>query len=160
MLNKKEMRNSLITTSVYLFIILLMVTASSCKLEHVTVPPEPDKNITGTWKIATVLQNSATLFDTTKALGLPKGFDFTQFRVTFKGNAYTTNTAAPFIVSSNGTYSLNEPYTTKLTFKPDTSKAVSLDFYYPVTGGARQLIITFSPGCPSNSYEYILEKVN
>jgi hypothetical protein len=154
------MRNVLNNKAVYLSIIMIALIWSSCKLEHVNIPSEPNKNITGTWKIATVIQDNVTIFDTTKALGLPKGFDFTQFRVIFKGNAYTTNIDAPFIVSGNGTYTLNEPFSTKLTFKPDTSTAVSLDFYYPVTAGTRQLILTFSPGCIKNSYQYILEKAN
>ncbi|MES1249784.1 MAG: DUF5004 domain-containing protein, partial [Chitinophaga rupis] len=43
-------------------------------------------------------------------------------------------------------------------FVATDSAARSSGLQFPVTNGQRNLIITFSPGCTLNSYQYTLEK--
>jgi hypothetical protein len=67
----------------------------------------------------------------------------------------------PFLVNDDGKFSLDDPqYPFKITFTANGATAVSTPFTYPVVNGKRQLSITFSPGCPNNSYVYVLQKVN
>lgn len=145
---------------IYLFLLMLAGIFTGCKNEKLVVPNEPTKHITGTWRITNVMQDGIVLYDQRNPTAYPGAFDFSTFRLIFNGSNYTTNAAAPFIVSTDGTYSLDQPFSTKLSFTPKTGSSISLDFYYPVTAGQRQLILTFIPGCFNNSYQYILEKAN
>jgi hypothetical protein len=115
-------------------------------------PSEPAKNLSGSWQIIKATRNGTDL--TTR-------FDFTTFRIHFTDSSYTIDSLVPFIVNRNGKWSFDDPqYPFTLSFKATDSSAKTSPLQYPVTGGQRNLIITFSPGCSLNSYQYTLQKTN
>ncbi|MGI4751439.1 MAG: DUF5004 domain-containing protein [Janthinobacterium lividum] len=142
-------KNSISAFNLVVAVILLI---TSCKTEKIVPNPEAVKDITGNWQVIKATRNGA---DITTLL------DFTQFKLVFDGTNYTLNNKLPFIVLQNGTYSLDDPqYPFQIAFTPTASKKVATAFTYPIINGLRQLSITFSPGCPNNSYVYTLQKSN
>ena len=125
----------------------------SCKIEHPTPAREALKNITGSWGIIHATRNGTDMTN---------GFDFTKFRIVFTDSTYAVDSLLPFIVTTKGRWVFDDPqYPFSLIFTPtDSSKSITAPFLFPVTGGVRNIILTFSPGCPSNSYQYTLQKVN
>ncbi|HLZ87337.1 MAG TPA: DUF5004 domain-containing protein [Puia sp.] len=125
----------------------------SCKVEHLTPPNEPMKNIAGSWGIIHAIRNGTDMTN---------GFDFTKFRIVFTDSTYAIDSLLPFIVTTRGKWVFDDPqYPFNLIFTPaDSSRSITAPFLFPVTGGVRNIIFTFSPGCPSNSYQYTLQKVN
>jgi hypothetical protein len=137
----------------YFILTALCLLLYACKVEEVSPVGEAPKNISGSWKVLKATRNGT---DITSA------FDFTQFRVKFDsaGN-YTIVNRVPFLVNTNGTYSLDDPaYPFKITFTPQGGTAVATSFNYITTSGIRQLNLTFVPGCDLNAYIYTLEKDN
>jgi hypothetical protein len=133
-------------------IVLLLFTWTSCKVEGINPVNEPVKDISGSWQVIKATRNGADLTSLV---------DFSQFRVNFQAGNYTLVNNLPFIVSQNGTYSLNNPqYPFQIAFTAAGSTPVATSFNYPVVNGKRILTLTFSPGCPQNSYVYTLQKVN
>jgi hypothetical protein len=126
---------------------------SSCKVEHTTPLNEPMKNIAGSWGILHATRNGTDM---------TSGFDFSKFRIVFTDSTYAIDSLVPFIVTTHGKWAFDDPqYPFNLIFTPaDSSKSIQAPFLFPVTGGVRNIILTFSPGCPSNSYQYTLQKVN
>ncbi|MBL4677156.1 MAG: DUF5004 domain-containing protein [Mucilaginibacter sp.] len=126
--------------------------AISCKTEKVLPSQEALKTITGNWQVIKASRNGTDLD------GL---LDFSKFRIQFDGTNYKLVDKLPFIVNQNGTFSLDDPqYPFKITFTATGAQAVSTVFTYPIVNGKRQLTLTFSPGCPNNSYTYVLQQVN
>jgi hypothetical protein len=124
----------------------------SCKVEHATPPNEPLKNITGAWGIIHATRNGTDL---------TSSFDFSHFRIVFTDSSYAIDSLVPFIVNRNGKWVFDDPqYPFNLIFTPTDSPTVRAPFLFPVTGGVRNIVLTFSPGCPSNAYQYTLQKVN
>jgi len=115
---------------------------------------ESEKTIAGNWKIVQAFRNDV---DITELM------DFTQFRINFKtDNSYSIDNYLPFVVDNNGTWTLDDPqYPFKILFTVDgeTGTLVS-DLNFPIVNGSRQIGLTFSPGCQSNQYTYILEEVS
>jgi len=137
-----------------LVIMLLALMWTSCKLEQVAPVPESNKDLTGTWKVLQATRNGTNLIPL---------FDFTQFSITFNGSAgtYTLNNPIPFIELVNGKYSLDNPqYPFTITFTAAGGQPVPTAFNYPIIDGSRQIIMTFSPGCPQNTYVFTLTKSN
>jgi hypothetical protein len=146
---KNLYKNSII--SFWLLVIAVMMT-SSCKTEKVVPNHEVVKDINGSWQVIRATRNGADITSLT---------DFTQFKLTFDGTNYTLTNKLPFLVLQNGTYSLDDPaYPFQISFTPMASKPVATTFTYPIVNGVRQLSITFSPGCPNNSYVYTFQKSN
>lgn len=137
----------------YIIPSLLCLLLFSCKIEEISPVGEAPKNISGSWKILKATRNGT---DITNA------FDFTQFRVKFDSTGnYTIVNRVPFLVNTNGTYSLDDPaYPFRITFTPQGGSAVATSFNYITTAGVRQLNLTFVPGCELNAYIYTLEKDN
>ena len=132
--------------------ILCSLVFFACKPELLIAPSEPVKDLTGNWQIIKATRNGTDL--TTR-------FDFSQFRIHFTDSSYTIDSLVPFIVSRNGKWSFDDPtYPFKLSFQATDSSARTSPLQYPVTEGQRNLIITFSPGCSLNSYQYTLQKAN
>jgi hypothetical protein len=120
----------------------------SASVEFTEVP----KDISGTWKIVQVTRNG------TDVTGL---MDFSKFRINFKeDNSYTIDNYLPFLVKTNGTWSLDDPqYPFNIVFKESTAEeSLVHGFYYPVVNGYRQISLSFSPGCANNIYTYIFAK--
>jgi hypothetical protein len=136
-----------------LLLLLLYATALfSCKPEKLVVPSEPVKNVNGSWQIIKATRNGTDL---------TSRFDFTHFRVHFTDSTYTIDSLVPFIVSKNGRWAFDDPtYPFNINFTATDSAVRKSSLLYPVTGGQRNMIITFSPGCNLNSYQYTLQKAN
>lgn len=141
-----------------LLVALVMLVWTSCKTENINPVTEPVKDLTGTWKIVKATRNGTSLLP----LVDPTYINFNGFSIIFKSGNYTLVNPLPFIVSANGTYSLDNPqYPFVITFKQSGSTTpISTAFTYPIVDGVRVLTLVFSPGCPQNTYSYSLEKVN
>ena len=114
---------------------------------------EPVKEIAGTWYITKATRNG---------LDITKIMDFSSFRINLKDdNTYTIDNYLPFLVRQGGTWDVNDPqYPTKLIFKEEASTESNTSaFEYQTVGGERQITLSFSPGCYSNIYSYVLKKV-
>lgn len=134
-------------------LITAMLSVASCKVDKIAPVAESAKDISGSWKIVQATRNGT---DITSIV------DFTQFRVKFNNaGSYTLLNTLPFVVTADGKYSLDDPsYPFKLTFSPAGGQQTAISFNYPVVSGVRQLKMTFSPGCTSNTYIYTLVKDN
>lgn len=146
-------------TSLLLIVLSLLVWAS-CKTDKINPIVEPVKDISGSWKVIKATRNGADI------LGIvdTNYINFNKFRITFSNGTYTLVNPLPFIVSQNGSYSLDNPqYPFKITFTQTGSGSttpVATAFSYPIVNGIRVLTLVFAPGCPQNIYSYSLVKVN
>ena len=133
-------------------ILLMMMIFASCKVERLSPVAESTKDITGDWTVIAATRNGTDLTST---------IDFSQFKVSFKDGKYTLINKLPFLVSKDGSYSFDDPqYPFKISFTATGSPAVATAFTYPIVNGIRQLTLTFSPGCPGNTYVYTFKKAN
>ena len=133
-------------------VIILLLLVFSCKKENAVAPAEPVKAITGNWKIIKAVRNGADL---------TARFDFSAFRINFADSAYTITDQVPFIVSKNGKWSFDDPqYPFKMFFTAQSDTTKSTAILYPVVDGVRNIVISFSPGCTTNIYQYTLQKAN
>lgn len=136
----------------YLAALLLSSLLFSCKPEHLMVPSEPVKNISGNWQIIKATRNGTDM---------TSRFDFTHFRILFTDSTYAIDSLVPFIVNKNGRWAFDDPqYPFNISFVATDSASKSSALQFPVTNGVRNLIITFSPGCTLNSYQYTLQKAH
>ncbi|GAB3931914.1 DUF5004 domain-containing protein [Mucilaginibacter myungsuensis] len=135
----------------YLLIGLITLGLASCKVDRVLPSAESVKDISGSWKVIKASRNGTDLIPL---------IDYSQFRVKFDAKgAYTLVNPLPFVASKDGKYAFDDPnYPFKITFTANGGTPVSTAFNYPVSGGARQLTLTFSPGCTLNNYVYTLVK--
>ena len=125
----------------------------SCERDN-EVLTEPVKDLKGTWRISKVLRNSS---DITEFI------DVEEFKLTLQENSYTIEgNNIPFVVNSGGNWSVDDPmYPYNLSFTPtDNGGAVNAEIGTAVLKGQRSLNVNFSPGCHSNQYVYVFEKVN
>jgi hypothetical protein len=134
-----------------LLVALIALIWTSCKVDKVLPVAESVKDISGSWKVLKASRNGTDLTGLT---------DFTQFRVKFDASGgYTLVNPLPFVVNKDGKFNLDDPnYPFKLTFTPTGGQPLGIVFNYPIVGGARQLNLTFSPGCSLNTYIYTLVK--
>jgi hypothetical protein len=128
---------------------LLGLIFFACKKEQIAKVNEPVKDISGSWKIIKATRNGTDLTDR---------FAFGDFRIKFSDSAYTITNPVPFISSKDGTWRFDDPvYPFQITFAaPGESKTSA--FLYPVVNGVRNIVISFSPGCKLNTYQYTLQK--
>lgn len=135
-------------------IMLLVFIASlvACQREMVAKPVESTKTLNGTWKVTKALRNGTDL---------TSRFDFSGFKIAFQDSLYTLDSLIPFPVSANGSFHLDDPqYPFKIYLTEGNSVPKELDMEFPIHDGVRNIIISFSPGCTSNTYQYTLQKVN
>lgn len=131
---------------------LLAFGLHSCSKEKVVIPAEPVKDITGAWKIVKALRNGTDMTNR---------FDFSKFRITFSENSYQIINPVPFIQAGDGTWAFDDPnYPFKMNFTSADDTKKSAEIVYPVKNGNRNIVISFSPGCAANIYQYTLEKEN
>ena len=107
-------------------------------------------DISGVWSLKTVTRNG---------VDITKQMDFSRFRLHLNADGtYNIQNYLPFVVSGDGTWSVNDPlHPMLLSFKENgAAEGVNLDFNYPFADGNRTISITLSPGCKSNSYVYTL----
>ena len=132
--------------------LIILIACIACKPERMAIPSEPAKDINGSWQIVKATRNGTDL--TTR-------FNFSLFRIHFTDSTYTIDSLVPFIVSKSGRWAFDDPhYPFSLSFTATDSAAKTSSLLYPVVGGQRNIIITFSPGCTTNAYQYTLQKVN
>ena len=128
--------------------------AYSCDVfnEEVKVYTESEKNIEGSWKIISAFRNDVDITDL---------MDFSRFRVNFGNDGnYTIENYLPFVVSKNGGYALDDPqYPFHLVFTQEGgAEPLETSLSFPTVNAERQIGLTFSPGCGSNTYTYILKR--
>jgi hypothetical protein len=130
-------------------LVFALVTVAACQKKE-QVFTESDKPLNGAWKIVKAIRNGEDI---------TARFDFSTFRITFADSSYTLTDPVPFVVAKNGKWNFDDPqYPQTLSLLPAGSATpVNPIFRYPVVKGKRSLILTFSPGCTSNKYEYTLE---
>jgi len=137
-----------------LFIAAMAFLWSSCKMERIAPVTESTKDLTGTWKVVQATRNGTNLIPI---------YDFSQFSIKFDAatGSYNLLNPVPFIVGADGKFSLDDPqYPYQLTFTAAGGQPVATAFNYPIINGARQIIMTFSPGCAQNTYVFTLSKSN
>ena len=130
---------------------LLLLTFFSCQKEKVVMADEPIKDISGSWKIIKAMRNGTDLTGR---------FGFADFRIKFSDSAYTISNPVPFITSKDGNWRFDDPvYPFQITFT-SSGDAKTSTVLYPVVNGVRNIVISFSPGCTLNTYQYTLQKDN
>lgn len=135
-----------------IIVLIFLLINLSCKKENTMIPPEPVKSINGNWKIIKALRNGTDLTNR---------FDFSSFRISFTDSTYAITNPVPFIVSKNGRWSFDDPvYPFKMSFTVQGNGPVGSTIQYPVVKGVRNIIISFSPGCTLNTYEYTLQQAD
>lgn len=139
-----------------LFFALLCVV-SACDIFNDEITPdsyvEIPKQLDGKWQLKTVVRNGT---DITEVM------DFSQFHLIMnRDSTYTIENYLPFLVKKNGTWKTNDPmYPFFLTFQEEgTTKEAKTKITYPIVQGKRNITLTISPGCSSNSYVYSFEKI-
>ncbi|MBK5720015.1 DUF5004 domain-containing protein [Dysgonomonas sp. Marseille-P4677] len=139
-----------------MLLILLASMVSSCdefKDSNDYSAEEIDKNLSGSWSISQVTRNGS---DITNAM------DFKAFSITFNTDkTYKIENYLPFLVKENGTWNIDDPqYPSQLIFKENGAPTANISsFEYIINKGERQIILSFAPGCHSNVYTYVLERV-
>lgn len=89
--------------------------------------------------------------------------DFSQFQINLKKDGkYTIENYLPFVVRHNGTWKVDDIYYPfRLYFTEDgATEQASTDILFPITNGERNIVITHSPGCGSNTYTYVFKKIS
>ncbi len=115
---------------------------------------ETEKDITGSWKVVQLTRNGEDL---------SQRLDLTDYRIDFNPDGtYTLSDQLPFIADAPGTYRLSDPqYPFALILTPEgVQEDVVARFQFPVVKGNRQLSLSFSLGCESNSYQFNFEREN
>jgi hypothetical protein len=133
-------------------LVTIMSCIMSCDDDDIDPVQEASKPLDGSWQIVQVFRNE---------VDMTESIDVSKFRLNFSTDGtYTIDNYLPFVVRSNGKFSLDDPqYPFKIIFREDAmQEAVSIGFTYPVVLGKRQIHLTFSPGCVNNKYEYVLEE--
>lgn len=144
-----------IKLAILLFLIAGMV--SSCdefKDSNNYSTEELDKDLSGKWQILKVTRNG---------VDITKSMDFSSFSINFNNdNTYTINDYLPFLVQENGTWDVNDPkYPSQLKFLEEGSPEANISsFDYIIDKGKRNIVLSFSPGCHSNIYTYVLERTS
>lgn len=137
---------------VYFLLTLCSLCLFACKPEMLLTPSEPAKDLTGNWQIIKATRNGTDLTNR---------FNFSAFRIRFRDSTYTIDNPVPFIVNRNGKWAFDDPtYPFTLSFQAPDSNAKIAPLLFPVTGGQRNVVITFSAGCSLNTYQYTLQKAN
>ncbi len=155
------MKNISVKLFVSFLMFVLIVVWTACNKNELRAV-EPVKDIEGTWQIDKITQNGVDLTD---------WVDTSEFKLIFKrdsanagmGGSYKIVEELPFVGESNeGLWKFNNPaYPVYIYFTPEGSTTpIQVKFFYPVIAGKREISLTINPGCPSNSYEYLLRKVS
>jgi len=139
----------------FLFLMLFLVFSSCTKFsdDSPIEYKESVKELNGSWRIIKASRNGTDITEQ---------FDFSKFKISFNSDkTYLLENYIPFLVKTDGTWSLDDPnYPFNLVFKENGSDVVMVSaFNYPIVNGKRQISLSFSPGCPSNIYTYVLEEV-
>ena len=136
-----------------ILILVAITTFMGCYKAEDEDYTEPVKDISGDWQVVEAYRNDENITDL---------MNFSQFMINFSADgSYSFQNYLPFIISEEGTWSLNDPqYPNYISFAGNSGQeAIQSQLALPITDGKRQISITFSPGCPENSYTYVFERV-
>ncbi len=152
---QKDMKRLL--TRVVVASLTVLAVASCGTFSDETNPyggKEALKDLSGVWKLKTVTRNG---------IDITTQMDFSKFTLNLNSDgSYFIDNYLPFIVRENGTWCTDDPACPfMISFKEQTANAsIDVELSYPVVNGKRALAITHSPGCYSNTYTYILERIS
>lgn len=113
---------------------------------------EAVKDLSGEWHITNVTRNGTDITE---------GMDFSNFVLHLNTDgSYKIDNYLPFVVKGDGSWLVDDPYHPfHLAFKESSaSDTTVVTLNYPIEDGKRKLLITLSPGCYSNSYNYTMER--
>lgn len=118
--------------------------------DYDNIEEQPDKDLSGSWYISSITRNAE---DITKMM------DFSKFRLVLKEDkTYEIENYLPFIVRQGGTWKLDsEKYPSAFTFT-ENGVEKNIRIQYLIRGGEREIIMSLSPGYPSNFYSYTLKR--
>lgn len=139
-------------SNIFRILFIALIIFSSCKTEKESLV-EPVKNFTGTWKISKVVRDQ---------VDITPWIDTTNFTLVLNSdNTYTlSNSNIPFVANSSGNWSVDDPaYPYHISFLVAGTDTATANFLTPVDKGKRSMVISFSPGCISNTYVYTLQNV-
>ncbi|MHC8950268.1 DUF5004 domain-containing protein [Sphingobacterium hungaricum] len=137
------------------FMMLILIAQLSCKDEiSKMVFDETNKDITGNWKVIQLTRNGEEI---------GKRMDLNGFYINFKNDGtYDLSEELPFVLSEEGNYTLSDPqYPFGIILQPKgQTNTVPVKFQFPIVKGERQLSLSFSLGCSTNTYQYQFERQN
>ena len=111
-------------------------------------------DVSGNWQIVSASRNGS---DITYSLA------FTRFKLNLnKDGLYSIENYLPFVTKeTSGKWAIDDPiFPFRLFFyNTDGSNEIVAILNYQVYEGRRRIILTFAPGCASNTYSYVFEKV-
>lgn len=154
------MKSISVKLSCILFLISMTGMWTGCKTNDLIA--EPAKNIEGAWKIDKVIRNDEDITERINVNDFQLLFQKDTTVAGGESGSYKITNGAPFVVSNDGSWALNDPaYPFYLSLTPkSTAKPVQVKFYFPVIEGRNEIKLIFSPGCTSNTYQYLLKKVS
>ena len=137
-----------------LSLILIVCSCGMFETDHlITENPEVPLDISGNWQVINASRNGLDITDL---------MEFTKFRLNLnESGMYSIDNYLPFVTQeTNGKWAIDDPVYPFRLFLYDTngSNEIVALLNYPVIEGKRRIILTFSPGCGSNTYSYVFEK--
>lgn len=133
----------------------ILIAQFSCKDEiSKIVFDETNKDITGNWKMIQLTRNGEEI---------GQRMDLNGFLISFKNDGtYNLSEELPFVLNEEGSYTLSDPqYPFSILLKPKgQTNTVPVKFQFPIVKGERQLSLSFSLGCSTNTYQYQFERQN
>lgn len=138
-------------------ILLLTLIVYSCGIfdtdDLKTGKTEVNLDVSGNWQVISASRNGV---DITTLL------EFTRFKLNLNENGmFTIENYLPFVTKeTSGKWAIDDPvFPFRLSFYDSNgSNEIVATLNYPVVEGKRRIMLTFSPGCASNTYSYIFEK--
>lgn len=141
-----------------LLILIFSVVWFSCEDQQIEIPEgalrEHAVDLAGVWKVKRVLLNNSDITSV---------FDFNQISLTLMMDQSPTDFSiepgsAPFPVRKAGKWQYDDlAYPTSILFEEQSVKH-PVSFAAPPISGDKSFRISFSLGCPDNSYTYYFEK--
>lgn len=132
---------------------VISIILLSCKTEKMEPLIESRKDLTGSWVVTRVLQNSNDITE---------NLELNEFKLVFEAGNYSfVNQNIPFIVDGDGQWAFNDPqFPFSINFTPANGEAKHSKIDFPITGSARELTLTFDLGCYRNVYQFTLRPEN
>lgn len=141
-----------------IFALLTLVILNACDKFSATESDlfeETDKDLSGVWKLGKVTRNG---------MDITEMMDFTQFSLDLREDGtYVIENYLPFVVKNAGKWQVDDPlYPFHLIFEEGGGAAeeVSVEIEYMIVNGKRSLSIEQSPGCFTNSYTYVFDRID
>jgi hypothetical protein len=144
----------IIKSTLHPLLALVFILIFGCSKDSDVQYLEPAKDISGIWQVRQAFRNEENITDL---------IDFSQFKINFNSDGtYSFENYLPFLINEEGSWTLDDPqYPNFILFSGNSGQeAVKSEVSLPVTDGKRQINLTFSPGCASNTYTYVFERAS